>query len=87
MLFQQNERDTALLSGETGEAAEHMPSFTCGLSRTSLGDIMGQRQAMGANLGKVPLLNCRQRQGGGHLSIAAPRAEVAATTPKEYMKS
>jgi len=75
MLFQQMKEIPALLSGETGEAAEHMPSDTCGYVTNFLGDIMGQGRRWEPILAKYPNLIVDNVKGGGHLSIAAPRAQ------------
>ena len=75
MVFQQLKEIPALLSGETGEAAHHMPTDTAGYVTNFLGDIMGQGRRWQPILEQYDNLVVDNVKGGGHLSIAAPRAQ------------
>ncbi len=75
MVFQQLKEIPALLSGETGEAAGNMPSDTAGYVTIFLGDIMGQGRRWQPILEQYNNLIVDNVKGGGHLSIAAPRAQ------------
>ncbi len=75
MFFQQMKEIPALLSGETGEAASHMPTDTFGYVTNFLGDIMGQGRRWQPILAEYDNLVVDNVKGGGHLSIAAPRAQ------------
>jgi len=75
MLFQQMKEIPALLSGETGEAAKNMPVDTFGYVTNYLGDIMGQGRRWEPILAEYDNLIVDNVKGGGHMSIAAPRAQ------------
>lgn len=75
MLFQHLKEVPALLSGDTGKAANNMPTDTFGHVTNYLGDIMGQGRRWEPIFAKYPNLTIENFVGGGHLSIAAPECQ------------
>lgn len=75
MLFQHLKEVPALLSGEVGDAARHMPDDTFAYVTNYMGDLMGQGSRWMPIFDQYDNVIVENNAGGGHLSIVAPSAQ------------
>lgn len=75
MLFQHLKEVPTLLSGEVGDASRHMPDDTFAYVTNFLGDIMGQGRRWTPIFDRYGNVIVENIEGGGHLSIVAPRSQ------------